>query len=734
MPDHGGMAKDGTPSGRHGAPRRRDGRDGRGRSGRSARSGRSWKRLLLLGLLGGLLGALALVGVGYALTDVPDPNRSALATATRILYADGSEMGRVGEQNRIPVPLSSVPDDVQRAVLSAEDRGHYTDPGISPKGIARALFANVRGGGVEQGGSSITQQYAKNAFLTQDRTFTRKVKEVFIALKMTREQSKDEILEDYLNTIYFGRQASGIEVAAQTYFGVPASELTVAQGAVIASSIRSPATLDPEKHPEEARARWDYVLDGMVSQGWLTQAERDAQTYPEVLPTGAGNRQNDLSGPKGHVINAVLEELAERGFEEDRLAVGGLSVQTTIRKPAQDAAIAAVQEVTGEAPGEADLQGALVSVMPGTGEVFAYYGGADGTGYDYAGQGIGRQPGSSFKPYVLATALEQGLSLRTRLDGNTDKEFPGIPEPIENFGGESYGRVDLVEATQRSINTAYFELGLEVGPRAVADLAHAAGIPQDVPLANEDGTVEGGIALGRYEVHVIDQAVGYATFANGGVPVEPFMVKAVTTQGGETVYAAEVREGERAFSEDVAADATYAMQQVVRAGTGRGARLAGGRPAAGKTGTSSDNFDAWFVGFTPQLSTAVWLGYPQPRTIEIDGVEVTGGGFSSRIWKAYTDAALEGQPEQDFPEPEFVGRSTDTGGSDSPSSPRPRRSRAPASTAPQTSGPTEPAEPTTAPEPEQTEDPPVLPPVEDSPPPEDPPQSEPPPPAASPGA
>jgi membrane peptidoglycan carboxypeptidase len=658
-----------------------------------------WRRVLLLGGAGSVLGAALLVGVGYAVTDVPEPNASATATATRILYADRSEMGRVGEQNRIPVRLSDVPEDVQRAVLAAEDRDHYTNPGISPKGIARALFANVRRGGVEQGGSSITQQYAKNAFLTQDRTLSRKVREVFIALKMSREVSKDEVLEDYLNTIYFGRQASGIEVAAQTYFGRSAKDLTLAQGAVLAASIKSPAALDPERHPQDARERWEYVLDGMVEQGWLTPDERAAQSYPEVLKIGQGQKNNDLSGPKGHVITAVLEELAESGFPEERLSAGGLVVQTTIRKQAQDAAIAAVQEITGANPGADDLQGALVSVNADTGEVFAYYGGASGTGFDFANNSTaGRSPGSSFKPYVLATALDQGIGLRTRLDGNTGKKFPGVREPIDNFGDRSYGPVDLVEATQKSVNTAYFQLGVEVGPKNVAELAHAAGIPETTRLAQPDGTVQGGIALGKYDVQVIDQAVGFATFANRGVPVEPFLVKKVWNADGDDVYNGEVKRGERAFSEDVAADATFAMQAVVQSGTARGARLAGGRPAAGKTGTSQENKDAWFVGFTPQLSTAVWLGYAQPKTITIDGVEATGGGFSSKIWKAYMDVALEGQPEEEFPEPAFIGGRRSIGTEDESSSPRPRRSR-------ESVQPTETATPAATVEPVETVEP-----------------------------
>jgi membrane peptidoglycan carboxypeptidase len=662
-----------------------------------------WGRVLLLGSLAAVLAVMALVGTVYARTEVPEPNADATAAAVRILYDDGAEMGRVGAQNRIPVSLDQVPEHVQRAVLAAEDRGFYTEPGISPRGIARALLTNVRGGGVQQGGSTITQQYAKNAFLTSERTYSRKVKEVFIALKMSRTLEKDQVLEDYLNTIYWGRQASGIGVAVRTYFGTDdVSSLTVAQGAVLAASIRSPANYDPVEDPERARARWEYVLDGMVEQGWLTEQERAAQVYPAVLPPGQGPRNNDLSGPKGHVIRQVQAELAARGFDEQRLSDGGLVVQTTIRKAAQDAAVKAVQDVTGAAPGQDDLQGALVSVQPGTGEVWAYYGGATGTGFDFAKNGgTGRQPGSTFKPYVLATALSQGMSLRTRLDGNDEKEFPGIPRPIENFGGTSWGRVDLVEATRRSVNTAYYQLGLEVGPAEVAKTAHAAGIPEEIPLANPDGTVEGGISLGSYEVQVMDQAVGFATFANQGVPVKPFLVREVR-RGDEVLFRSEVEPGPAAFSEDVAADATYALEQVVERGTGRAAQLEDGRDAAGKTGTSSDNKDAWFVGFTPQLSTAVWLGYADPRTITVDGVEVTGGGLSSRIWKSFMDPALAGQPELELPEPVYAGtraRFDDDGGNDDEQeapAPRTRRSRTPETSEPETA---EPAEPTAAPEP-----------------------------------
>jgi membrane peptidoglycan carboxypeptidase len=271
----------------------------------------------------------------------------------------------VGEQNRIPVRLDAVPEDVQRAVLAAEDRDHYTNPGISPRGIARALFANVRGGGIEQGGSSITQQYAKNAFLTQDRTFRRKVQEVFIALKMSRTVSKDQILEDYLNTIYFGRQASGIEVASPVVLrhpGLPAHR-RAGRGARLEREVAGAAR--PGRAPRAGPRALGVRPRRHGDQGLAVPEERAAQVYPEVLPVGAGNRNNDRSGPKGHVITAVLDELAVRGFGEDRLAEGGLVVQTTIRKQAQDAAVAAVQGLTGPAPATTRCRGRWCRSHPG---------------------------------------------------------------------------------------------------------------------------------------------------------------------------------------------------------------------------------------------------------------------------------------------------------------------------------------------------------------------------------
>ncbi|MDP9497781.1 MAG: transglycosylase domain-containing protein [Actinomycetota bacterium] len=612
-----------------------------------------WRRVLLFGGAASVAALLVLFGVAYALVDVPPARDAVREQATLIRYAGGEDLARLGT-NRTLVTLGQISDPAQKAVLAAEDRGFYTEPGISPKGIARALFTNVRGGGVQQGGSTITQQYVKNASLTSERTYSRKVQEVFIALKMTRERTKEQILQDYLNSIYFGRGAYGIEAASKAYFGPDASArtLTAAQGAVLAASIRSPAAYDPARHPERARERFAYVLDGMVGEGWLSPEQRAAAKYPKVLAKQPS--APDLSGPAGHVVAAVRAELEAQGYADSDLSGGGITVTTTLDKAAQAAAVEAVQEITGDDTSGKGLQGALVAVEPGTGRVVAYYGGANGGGIDYAGEAA-RQPGSSFKPYVLATGLRQGIPMRRLFDGNSPKDVPGLARPIRNFGERDFSPVDLVTATANSVNTAYFELGLEVGPGQVADTAHAAGIPESVRLADAGtGRTSGGIALGTYEVRVLDQAVGFATFADGGTAAVPHLVQKIN-RGSRAIYSAKV-ETSRAFGEDVAADATYAMQQVVARGSGVRAQLEGARPAAGKTGTTTDNTNLWFAGYTPQLSAAVWFGYGTPKPIRVRGVtEATGGSIGAGVWKQFMDAALEGEPVEQFPERAYVG-------------------------------------------------------------------------------
>ncbi len=634
-----------------------------------------WRRVLptrrqaLWGLLG--LFALLVAGcvAGYALTDIPAANAIVRQQATHVYYSDGHTLlGRIGSVNRTNVPLSKVPKPVREAVLAAEDRNFYSEPGISPTGILRALWVDVRGGDIQQGGSTITQQYAKNAYLTQERSFTRKIKEIFIAVKLSRQRSKDEVLQDYLNTIYFGRGAYGIQAAAHAYFRKDVSALTPAEGAVLAAVIRAPTALDPARNQAANERRWHYVVDGMVAEHWLPRADADALRYPTVQPPPSGQQ---VSGPNGFVMEAVKAELARRGFDENRLNLGGYTVVTTIDKQAQDAAVKAVDDVTAKlkvTSKDPQLNGrrpltALVSVQPGDGAVRAMYGGRDFAAKDVPKSFVNlvydrRQPGSSFKAYTLVTALKQGISLRSVYDGSSPKYVKGYPpnNQVRNDSNEQCPYpCSLVRATAESINTVYVPLAITVGPDKVRDTAYAMGVSRENPLSGDSGHAAAGITLGIYPVRPIDQAVGYATLAAGGVRNDPYLIGKVLDGSGQVVYRSHPH-GERVMDTSVAADATYALEQVLQPGGTAHGKAPAGRPAAGKTGTTTKHADAWFVGYTPQLSTAVWMGNPTAaEPLVVNGSGVYGGAYPASVWQEYMTEALQGKPVAELPQPTFSG-------------------------------------------------------------------------------
>jgi membrane peptidoglycan carboxypeptidase len=619
--------------------------------------GRRWRRLLRLALAAMLLALSAVAGMVYALVQVPYPDLIVPDQVSLITYSDGTPLATWGSLHRIDVPLSRVPEPVRNAVLAAENRDFYGDHGFSLTGTVRAAVNDVRGGPV-QGGSTITQQYVKNAYLTSERTLRRKLTELAVATKLNREHSKDEILEWYLNTVCFGRGAFGVEAGAETYFGKQVQDLSVVEGAVLASSIRSPTFYDPQTHPDDARERWGYILDGMVEQGWLDRAARDQLRYPRVLPRGAGLFSAN-AGPNGLVLQQVREELARNGFDEARLNRDHLRVVTTLDARAQRAALDTVGRLRSGQPSR--LRAALVALDPKDGAVRAYEGGRDGTGLDYLQSW--RQPGSTFKPIALAAGLSQGIPVWATYDGSSPRTFYGLPKPLTNAGNEQCPNCTLVEATTRSINTAYYDLALTLSGRRIAEMAHRLGIPdrddrRRPTLQEKNGTVLAQIVLGRYEVRPYDLATVYATLAAGGIRHEPYLVKQIVDSSGRVVYRHRPQPGRRVVDTAIANDVGYAMRGVL-AHTGHPLRA--GRVAATKTGTVAidrrQNKDAWMAGYTPQLATVVWVGTDHSAPIQTGaGKPIDGSGLPAAAWQRFTDAALAGQATVDFSPYPLIGR------------------------------------------------------------------------------
>lgn len=585
---------------------------------------------------------------------IPDPNAYVNSQSTIIQYSNGEEIGRIGSQNRQILPLAKIPLNLRNAVMAAEDRNFYSNKAFSVTGIARALLNNLKSGTLNgEGGSTITQQYAKTAFLSPSRTIQRKIKELVISLKLENSFSKDQILENYLNTIYFGRGSYGVQTASQQYFNRNADQLSLSQIAVIASILRSPGYYDPslsEENEVRLKNRFEYVINGMLDREWITPEEAAKVKFPTVIPR---TKSGQLSGPKGHIVAAVQKEMGKLGFSEDQLLIGGLVIKTTLNQKAQQSAVDAVTKLYPKKAPD-NLHIGLAAIRPGTGEIIAMYGGADylARQLNDATQSIALA-GSTFKPFAIIAALEAGIPLTSMWNGDSPQIFDDLGKPYEvsNYGDEGWGQIDLLQATKHSVNTVFVPLGQFAGLEKVVDVARRAGIPESIAMVPSPSVV-----LGVASPHVIDVASAYATFAAQGIYSKPYLIASVTGPNKGVLYEGESQTQE-VFSKDVMADLTYALKATINGGTGAAA-LKLGRPAAGKTGTSQSNASAWFSAYTPQLAASVAL-FRDSASESLNGIggltSVTGGTFPARIWTAFMKGALKGEPIMSFPAPTNVG-------------------------------------------------------------------------------
>jgi penicillin-binding protein 1A len=558
----------------------------------------------------------------------------------------------VGEQSRKWVASKDIPPVMKQAIVAIEDKRFFEHQGLDLHGIARALWQDISNKKIVQGGSTITQQFVKNAYVTSKRSLSRKLKEAMLAWQLEqrarhdKEHGKDWILTQYLNTIYFGNGAYGIERAAQVYFGHRAKTLTLTEAALLAGIPADPSVYNPVTNPQAARARRHDVLQAMLDQKDVTYNEyRLANRTP--LPEPEDIRQPGFRGPAQYFVDYVKQQLVDR-YGTRQVFGGGLRVVTTIDLELQRRARAAIAKwLPGPGP-----SAALVAIDPRDGRVLSMVGGDNyrESQFNLAVQGE-RQAGSAFKPFVLATALEQGISPTTVLESKPVTISLGDRDwYVQNYEGSNLGPIDLTNATVYSDNTVYAQLTRIVGPSSVAETAHQLGITRDLnPYF--------AIGLGADPVSPLEMARAYASFANGGERIDgsilqnhPRVVVSVSGNKNRPVK-------HPAISETNAAIVNSILQQVVQSGTGKRAALPDGRPVAGKTGTTENYGDAWFVGYTPQLVVAVWVGYPtmlRPMLTEYHGEAVAGGTFPALIWKSFMESALpylKDEPES-FPAPQ----------------------------------------------------------------------------------
>ena len=647
-----------TPAARHfgGGIHRSHGSKGPKPKGKS-------KHLILKWVLG-ITGALLALGIGafaylYATTEIPQPESIAVAENTTVYYADGTTpIGTFSEQNREIIDCSVLPDYVGQAVVASEDRSFYTNRGIDLVGIARAFWNNLTTGS-RQGGSTITQQYAERYYLGETTSYLGKAREAILALKITQAQDKDQVLCNYMNTIYLGRGTYGIQAAAKAYFGKEAKDLTVAEAAMLAGIIPSPSSWDPAVNPEQAQARFTRVLRIMQEDGYITAQEQQEAQFPQTIEY---TQQNSYQGANGYLLQMVRDELTGDGtFSAEQLDTGGYAIVTTIDKSKQDLMYSVVS------PAQNGMQGVIpdgmefggISVNAKDGSIISVYAGEDylTKQLNQATQSV-YEIGSTMKPMALLGAIQEGVNLDTVFNGNSPRKFDGIADPVGNFGNMSYGNVNLYTATAQSLNTVYMDVQAKLGTQRIAEIAKEAGAESDALDGTNPFTVLGNNALTTKDV-----ARMYATIANQGNRPNIHIVSSVKNTDGEDIYKAPT-DTTQVFDANDTALVTKAMTGTVQNGTATEA-LAVGHNLAMKTGTANDSYAASAVGFTPSVVSVFAMWYPDangnPQEVPAFGGWSGGSDYPVHLFTQYMTQALAGTDNETFPNAVDHGK---VGGSD----------------------------------------------------------------------
>lgn len=600
--------------------------------------------LWIVGILVFLIIAGAGCGfIGATMSDLPEVANVKPAASSQIYDVHGNLITTVhATENRLPVKLSQVPKDLQNAFIATEDNRFYSHHGVDPIGIMRAIWVNIAHDGVAEGGSTITQQLARNAFLTQDRTLKRKIMEAMLAIRIEQYYTKQEILEMYLNQIYFGQGAYGVQAAAHVYFGKNVQDLDLAQSAMLAGLPQSPNYYSPLTNYKAGKARQAVVLGQMVKYDYIDQATADKAKDEDLglrEKSEAAHSDNNAS----YFIDYVISEIAEK-YGDDAVYKDGLKIYTTIDMKAQDAAVQAMHNLPNfytDDKGLTQPQGALIAINPHNGYIVAMVGGRGDDSFNRAVLAE-RQPGSAFKPFVYLAAIQDGMTPGIVMD---DKKIEFNGWSPKNYEGTYSGQMTLRYALQDSVNTIAVQLADAVGMRKVLNLASSLGITTlDDSKDNNLAAALGGLTNG---VKPIDMAVAYGTLANGGVKVKPVAITKIVDRNGQVVEENSTEE-QRVVDPKYAYVITNMLESVMSGGTGGGASI--GRPAAGKTGTTDESKDAWFVGYTPDLVAAVWMG--DDYGIEtLDGI--TGGTVPAVIWRDFMSQALNAMeiPASDFTVP-----------------------------------------------------------------------------------